>query len=612
MSISNNRMADLLRADLKVPIKPEWENGSMTDIVFMAKTPVREKLLQFLARIPLLRDMPVVQAYVKQTRLQNQQLLAQFITTLSSIYSEKQLLSATESLSLKQTKPLTSHDLKVLTNKIENYHGIGDAKNLPRQVQINIWPGRGFHYPGHSSLTVKNEYDDDSATHISWWPEGGVSSKQDKLWAKFKADIIENYETDASSEVAKRTQSRLDAFNEIREQHQYGSINKVMRSAINGRMNAYIALIRLYVLAKIGADDDFIYASDAQQRAELEQYLQDEDFTPPKPKGIVDAERQALLERLSPDMPKLLLDKLFSTIKEGKVTLEQLILGLQLDAIGEEIVAQDHIRQACSEAVDAVLHRAPYFMPKAKQEKVDDTNYWVLNAEKIYLPLRGWQDDNNFTLFGLDEPATKSWWSSMQHKAEQGKIGYRYISKDQNCSGVAINALLAGGAETFVPFSASLFAETPADVQRYALQLQSRIDTLNQQSEQIQDYYQRQQHNPLMDTIRKQAGAGSREATLRNQFQQTLQALPSDQRARFNKLSKAIDAIPGDLTPDSDTRKLTQFAMALVDALGPLLNNPAHSPENALPTQLLLLAAEMHHSLKERIIGDMEPAQPAY
>jgi hypothetical protein len=124
--------------------------------------------------------------------------------------------------------------------------------------------------------------------------------------------------------------------------------------------------------------------------------------------------------------------------------------------------------------------RSPLMTPRPGQARVPedvrpdelkDVPLWSQSADnKFYLPGIGAKG----ATWGLSTKRMASWWKQFQ----AGNPHYRALSA-QNCAGVALWALRAGGSEALVPLpSVRIYAE-PVQVERYAMGLLSAIERLD-------------------------------------------------------------------------------------------------------------------------------------
>ncbi len=302
----------------------------------------------------------------------------------------------------------------------------------------------------------------------------------------------------------------------------------------------------------------------------------------------------------APKIINIMLDEAVSTTKNRN--LEKTFTGITLkeqgeflEKVGQKLLAANDIQQAKDKILNAILSEIPYFMPRARQVR-DDKGYWNTHSEKVFLPLRGQQKQEKFALFGLDEQAIQIHWIEIQQKVNNKEIDYRAISKHNNCSGIAAGILAAGGAGDFVPFKSSIIVETPNDVHHYALAVQNKIDRLNQQSKEIQAFYEREKSNPSLNVISGRPVSGASMTALRNNIHHAINAMPSVEKQRLSALEKAVRDIEG-----ADQKALTKASIAFVEALSDLLNNPLPSPQTAAVAHTLFRAAAMRELLEKKI-----------
>lgn len=133
-----------------------------------------------------------------------------------------------------------------------------------------------------------------------------------------------------------------------------------------------------------------------------------------------------------------------------------------------------------------LMAKAQYY-PRAEQKRTRDGG-WGVSARKVYLPMMGRNKEvaasgktAKFVLFGLNEKAILHEARHVKQEAAEGRIGYTLASTEENCASMALRMLRAGGAENFVPFSASWVTEDPNKAHAYAERLQARMDSLNRQ-----------------------------------------------------------------------------------------------------------------------------------
>ncbi|WCH23626.1 type III secretion system effector BopA family protein [Aeromonas salmonicida] len=157
------------------------------------------------------------------------------------------------------------------------------------------------------------------------------------------------------------------------------------------------------------------------------------------------------------------------------------------------------------DASPSLIAEAKY-RPRTEQKRTTQGS-WGTSARKVYLPMIGHNKDvaasdrnAKFVLFGLNEKAILRDARHVKDEAHEGHIGYTMCSTKENCASMALRMLLAGGAENFVPFSASWITEDPNKAHAYAQRLQSRIDNLNRQVADIRKHYDKMLLQPMVKT----------------------------------------------------------------------------------------------------------------
>ena len=120
-------------------------------------------------------------------------------------------------------------------------------------------------------------------------------------------------------------------------------------------------------------------------------------------------------------------------------------------------------------------------LPFQKTSSKDDSE-WQRRAEKHYLPCFGFDKhqesgQESFTMFGLDLDKMREHWEAVQNPDHPDHF-YQTLSKTQNCSGMCLSLLKAGGSELFSSFSPTLVT-TQGDMEKYSAKLLERLDKLN-------------------------------------------------------------------------------------------------------------------------------------
>ncbi|WP_175919802.1 type III secretion system effector BopA family protein [Burkholderia pyrrocinia] len=159
-------------------------------------------------------------------------------------------------------------------------------------------------------------------------------------------------------------------------------------------------------------------------------------------------------------------------------------------------LARGKIGKEAYDPLDDADFRDARFFPRAGQ-KLDKGLQWGQSARKVYFPAIGFNRDKHnkrdghdtrdasgratFVLFGLNEAAMLRDARTVKNAATTGELKYQMISKTENCASMALRVLRCGGAEQFVPYTATWISEDPNRAHAYAQTVQERIDTLNRQ-----------------------------------------------------------------------------------------------------------------------------------
>jgi len=147
---------------------------------------------------------------------------------------------------------------------------------------------------------------------------------------------------------------------------------------------------------------------------------------------------------------------------------------------------------------------AAKYVPRPGQERKVGEKDWGMRPMKICLPLLGESVERQskvndrinpqpgqkrFNLFGLSEKGIQSanrelrakaaWMDAGRLQTGDAGLGYRFLSKTNNCAGKALEILKAGGSEALAPAPKALLYLTPNDVSAYSERLQRTVDTLN-------------------------------------------------------------------------------------------------------------------------------------
>lgn len=96
----------------------------------------------------------------------------------------------------------------------------------------------------------------------------------------------------------------------------------------------------------------------------------------------------------------------------------------------------------------------------------NDLNHFGGNYEEIRIPLR-----DRETHCGLSADAMLEWWDARKRDAPW----YWMISKTRNCDATVVLALIAGGAEAYVPSPTNIVYQGAASLLRWAKDLRARM-----------------------------------------------------------------------------------------------------------------------------------------
>lgn len=178
--------------------------------VSVARFGLKERLFEILAHVPLLKHCTVVRRYVEQVRTENRRALEVFVLALSKRYGTESAKAAFDYGARRDGEPLDRRLVRNMVSIAEHFHGVGDAKPLARQIVFRSWECRGLDYPGHASLTVKNQADTDASQHVyehvSWWPLNPLDGKG---FERVAAAASNDYRQDKRSEIGEQTVRNL-------------------------------------------------------------------------------------------------------------------------------------------------------------------------------------------------------------------------------------------------------------------------------------------------------------------------------------------------------------------------------------------------------------------
>lgn len=125
---------------------------------------------------------------------------------------------------------------------------------------------------------------------------------------------------------------------------------------------------------------------------------------------------------------------------------------------------------------------------------------WAVSADtKFYLPGFSGQPPDAFNpLWGLSSRRIVQWWIDWK---KSSKGAYTFVSATKNCAGVAGYALRAGGADAYasMPQAYSGLYVTPNTVHDWLVQVERKLQLLNQKTQELQRTLATYRRQHLMD-----------------------------------------------------------------------------------------------------------------
>lgn len=165
-----------------------------------------------------------------------------------------------------------------------------------------------------------------------------------------------------------------------------------------------------------------------------------------------------------------------SRLPSGKVTGNA-------SSFGSDVISEIGLR-----AIDRLDHGATPRAGQTNAANVDWQGLKFANGQNDWMQLPGGSvdiralEDTNRNVhggLGLCEKNMRAWWAIVRAKCFND-VGYKFISKDRNCAGMALAALLAGGSANFVEPPKTALYLTPNDVYEYAVKVERNITRMNQ------------------------------------------------------------------------------------------------------------------------------------
>lgn len=134
----------------------------------------KELVLQFLSHVPLFKNMEQVRSFIRSENTSTEQVVDLLRKALEATYESMPTSVAINTFG--KGKPLNEAALKEIIANAEKYYGIGQATKNENRVTINLWPYESAARPGHASITIKNNSDQDQ--HVSWWPKNKYKASE--------------------------------------------------------------------------------------------------------------------------------------------------------------------------------------------------------------------------------------------------------------------------------------------------------------------------------------------------------------------------------------------------------------------------------------------------
>lgn len=114
-----------------------------------------------------------------------------------------------------------------------------------------------------------------------------------------------------------------------------------------------------------------------------------------------------------------------------------------------------------------------------------------VSADKVYIPPQGVNRNKKtgeylYNIFGLNRKEMENEWAEVQKQEMAGVATYKMISNEENCAGMVLRVLKKGGSDIYIDNKKlSFFVNTANNVHRYAIQLQQKIDSLNEMANKL-------------------------------------------------------------------------------------------------------------------------------
>lgn len=240
------------------------------------------------------------------------------------------------------------------------------------------------------------------------------------------------------------------------------------------------------------------------------------------------------------------------------------------DRTRTRLIEGENARAALSqgELSEELLKKAKY-RPLSFQKKSSKDGTWQRKAEKVYLPCIGpaanrSDTDSSFVMFGLNLEKMMQKWEEIT-ASDSGRLYYQQVSTDQNCSGMILSLLKAGGSDALHSINPRIYTN-PDQVDQYSHTLQEKADQLNQASEDMLRRFQQAKEDPEQQSLLTPGHSmlGMSEVEARLSYNQIPAGTPSELKQSIENIRKAVSAFNG---VSISTEELLPRAVTLVESM---------------------------------------------
>ena len=253
-----------------------------------------------------------------------------------------------------------------------------------------------------------------------------------------------------------------------------------------------------------------------------------------------------------------------------------------------------------TEVTDRTIKKASY-KPLPFQKKSSKSG-WQRRAMKHYLPCIGYTENNEnkkrkYVLFGLDMDQMLKTWSELRENNNRRHY-FKMFSKKQNCSGMCLSLLKAGGSDRFSKINPRVVT-TQTDLERYADTLVEELDYLNHCTDYLDSLFSHSSlpNNPdisLEEVISKLKSVHDRFSISRDWKKKINSVIQSIKKYRAT--TKTVD-------------QLTQSGKEMVTAIAELFDSTKASKKI---TELLTPALYAYQDLQTSMIEAYEEERSNY